>query len=124
MAAQRTRNRFANDIRIHRRRTGLSQRDLGEVLGYLSEGPVTRHEDGRQLPSLRIAVCYEIIFRVPISEIFTSIREEVAVDIEARLTELEYRLGQHSARERNAMAIARKLAWLYERRNPETESGE
>jgi DNA-binding XRE family transcriptional regulator len=121
MATQRTQNRFANDIRIHRRKTGLSQREIGEVLGYFTQGPVTRHEDGRRLPSLRIAIGYELIFRLPVSEIFTGTRDEVRAIIEARLAELEERLGQHSARDRNAMAIARKLTWLYERKKPNIE---
>lgn len=122
MATQRTRNRFANDIRIHRRKTGLSQRDIGEVLGYFTQGPVARHEDGRRLPSLRIAIGYELIFRVPVSEIFTGTRDEVRAVIEARLAELEERLGQHSARDRRAMAIARKLTWLCERKTRTSNS--
>jgi DNA-binding XRE family transcriptional regulator len=116
-------SRLANDIRIHRRKTGLSQHDLGQVLGYLTEGPVARHEDGRRLPSLRIAIGYEIIFRVPVSEIFTDIRNEVSVTVEARLAQLEQQLGQHSARDRDATAIARKLTWLYERNNAALEPG-
>lgn len=122
MTAQTTQNRLVNDIRIHRRKTGLTQRDVGEVLGYLTEGPVARHEDGRGLPSLRIAIGYEMIFGVSVSEIFAGVRDDVALLIERRLAQLEERLGQHSARDRDAMAIARKLTWLYEwkesNRNP------
>ena len=121
MAAHKTQNRHANDIRINRRKTGLTQRDIGEALGYFTEGPVARHEDGRQLPSLRIAIGYEILFQVPVSEIFTGVREEMRRSIEMRLTQLEERLGQNSAMDRNAMTIARKLTWLYERRNPNIE---
>ena len=123
MPTQRTQNRnaFANDIRIHRRRTGLSQRDIGEVLGYLSEGPIARHEDGRRLPPLKVAIGYELIFRIPVSEIFPGLREEVGGAVEKRLAQLEERLGEHSAKDRNAMAIARKLTWLYERKTQNVE---
>lgn len=123
MTAQEAQRRLANDIRIHRRKTGLTQRDLGDALGYLTEGPVARHEDGRRVPSLRIAIGYELIFHVPVSVIFTGIREEMSGIVEPGLTRLEERLGQHSAMDRNAMAIARKLTWLYERRNPNIEPG-
>ena len=110
-----------NDIRIHRRRTGLSQRDIGEVLGYLSEGPAARHEDGRRVPTLKVAIGYELIFRVPVSEIFPDLRDEVGGSVEKRLAQLEERLGQYSAKDRNAMAIARKLTWLYERKTQNVE---
>jgi DNA-binding XRE family transcriptional regulator len=123
MPTQRThnRNRFANDIRIHRRRTGLSQRDVGEVLGYFSEGPVARHEDGRRLPSLDIAIGYELIFHVPVSEIFAGLRDELDGTVDTRLAQLEERLGQYSAKDRNAMAVARKLTWLSERKTRNIE---
>ena len=123
MLTQRTHNRnaFANDIRIHRRRTGLSQRDIGEVLGYLSDGPVARHEDGRRLPSLKVAIGYELIFRVPVSEIFPGLRDEIGGAIEKQLAQLEEQLGEYSAKDRNAMAIARKLTWLYERKTQNIE---
>ena len=75
-----------------------------------------------RLPPLAVALSYEVIFRVPVSEIFAGLRDDVEDDIEARLTELEETLQKHSARDRHAIAIARKLEWLSERRNMEFET--
>lgn len=85
-------------------------------MGYRHPGPILRHEHFRSTPPLAVAVGYEIVFRVPIAQIFADLREVVAKDIEARLAEFEASLGDHSARERNAKVIAQKLLWLAERK--------
>jgi DNA-binding XRE family transcriptional regulator len=114
--------RLLNFIRSHRRRVGLSQRELGKVLGYGNAETVARHERLEATPPLQIAIRYELIFHVPVSELFAGVRDEVAADIEEKLTELEVELGQRSARDRNALTTARKLVWLSEWRNTPYES--
>jgi hypothetical protein len=74
------------------------------------------------MPDLPIALGYEIVFRVPVSELFAGLHDEVAVEIEARLATLEERLGRRSARDHDAKATARKLLWLSERKNALCES--
>lgn len=112
---------LANSIRIHRRRTCLSQRELGAVLGYANENAIARHEQRRVVPPLAIAVAYEVVFRIPISEIFVDLRDQVEQEVEARLAQLEDQLGQRSARDWDAVATARKLMWLSQRRDREYE---
>jgi DNA-binding XRE family transcriptional regulator len=111
----------SNQIRIHRGRTGLSQRELGQMVGYRQDGSVARHERFMALPPLQIAMSYEIVFRVPVSEIFSDLHQQLEVDLEARLEELEQELGAQTATGRNALATARKLMWLSERRNSDPE---
>ncbi len=113
--------RLANYLRTHRRNVGLTQRELGRILGHANEGPVSRHERFRATPSLVVALGYEIVFRVHVSEIFAGLRDEVEEDVETKLVELEEQLGQRSARGRDANATARKLMWLSGRRNLEAE---
>jgi DNA-binding XRE family transcriptional regulator len=108
--------RLPNYIRIHRRRVGLSQREMSEILGFRIES-VARHEQFHATPDLQIAIGYELIFRIPVSELFAGLRDEVATDIEAKLRQLEEQLGQRSARDRDANVTARKLAWLSKRRD-------
>jgi DNA-binding XRE family transcriptional regulator len=116
-----THARLPNYIRIHRRRTGLSQREISQILGYSDEDSVRRHERLHITPSLQIAIKYELLFRIPVSEIFAGLRDEVALELEKKVMELEEMLGHQSTKDRNALATARKLTWLSERRDTEVE---
>ncbi len=113
--------RLANYLRTHRRRIGLSQRELGKVLGYRDEGPVSPHEGFGTMPPLTLALSYEIVYRAPISEIFAGLRDEIEEQVEGRLADLEMGLQQRSAKERDAIAIARKLEWFALRKDSEYE---
>lgn len=92
------------------------------VLGYPHQGPISRHEHFLDVPPLPIALGYEVVFRVPVSEIFAGVRDDVEDEIERRLEDLESVLGQRSARDRDAMSVARKLMWLNERKSAAYES--
>ena len=116
-----TDQRLSNYVRVHRRKVGLSQRELGLVLGYQDEFPISKHERFHAVPPLIIALGYEIVFRVPVSEIFAGLKDRVEEDIEDRLAQLELSLGRQSARDRQAAAIARKLEWLCARRDSDYE---
>lgn len=108
---------LANYVRIHRRRVGLSQRELGRLLGYKDEGPVSRHERFHSLPPLLIALGYEIVFQAPVSEIFPGLTHTVELVVEKQLAELENELQGRCASGPGAAAVARKLEWLSERRS-------
>jgi DNA-binding XRE family transcriptional regulator len=114
------RDHLANYIRIHRARTGMSQGELGQLLGYRDAETVARHERFAAVPPLEIAIGYEIVFRVPVAEIFAGLRSQIEVRVETSLTEFEEQLGQRSARDRHAHATARKLIWLKDRKNTST----
>lgn len=110
--AEAQKTHLDNYIRTHRKRAGLSQRELGVLLGYSDEGAVARHERSKSLPPFLIAVAYEVIFQKPISELFPGIHEAIKGAIEPRLSKFEAELD-------NAPTIVRakqKLAWLTERR--------
>jgi DNA-binding XRE family transcriptional regulator len=107
---------LVNQVRVHRRRVGLTQRDLARLLGYQSYGIVASHERCDKAPSLTKALTYQILFQVPFSEIFAGITETVELEVEARLVDFETYLGGQSAQGPRAAAIARKMEWLAERR--------
>lgn len=113
--------RLPNYVRIHRRKVGLSQRELGRILGYQDEVPISRHERFHATPTLITALGYEIVFRIPVSEIFAGLKDLVEEDVERRMIELGTTLGQRGASDPRAAMIARKLEWLSERKS--TESG-
>ena len=109
----------ASYLRTHRRWSGLSQRELAQLLGYPDEGQVSRHERLNCLPPLLIALSYQAVFRVPVSDIFPGVYETAAQAIEERLATMKNELQQSTAKGRNAALIARKLEWMWERQNPE-----
>lgn len=114
--------RAASYLRTHRRKYGLSQSDLADILGLINEHQVSRHERSLTLPLLLTAIGYEIIFQVPVAELFPGIYETVRSNIEKRLDEIEEQLHQSSVKGRQAILIARKLEWLWERRNRTTSN--
>jgi transcriptional regulator with XRE-family HTH domain len=114
-----TLEQVASYLRSHRRKSGLSQRELAGILGYLTEVQISRHERSVAIPGLMIVLGYEAIFRVPVSEMFPGLYRTIEAGIEERLAILENELQRSTAKGRQAQSIARKLEWLWERRNPE-----
>jgi len=110
---------IANYLRSHRRKSGLSQRELAEIVGYVTGFQVSNHERSVAIPALLIAVGYEVTFRVSIAELFPGLYGTVEAKIEDYLAQLEEELQQSTAKGRRAASIARKLEWLWERRNSE-----
>lgn len=107
---------LASYLRTHRKKSGLSQRELAYVLGYNGKGQISRHEQRQSVPPLFIALAYEAIFRVPVSELFPGFYQTAVQAIETRLGELENALQQKSGHASDAKATARKLEWMWERR--------
>src|ERR1700758_3578169 len=102
---------LSNSLRLHRKRTGLSQGEIGRLLGYDDESAVAKHERFRAMPPFLVALGYEIIFRVPVSELFPGIAETVALGIEARLEALERQLREHDGIAHSSAGL-RTLDWL------------
>jgi DNA-binding XRE family transcriptional regulator len=111
--------RAGNYLRSHRRKSGMSQRELALIAGFDTAYPVSRHERSATLPALMVALSYEIIFRAPIHELFPGLYRSVEARIEERLAEMEEELQQSTTKGRKAAFIARKLEWLNERRERE-----
>jgi len=108
---------MASYLRTHRKRSGLSQREIAIVLGTLSRPQVGRHERSLAIPIFIAAIGYETVFRIPLEELFPGIYEMVRQSIEEQLSQLEMELQQSTVKGRQAAAIARKLEWLCERRS-------
>ncbi len=107
---------LGNYLRPHRRKAGLSQRELGLVLGYEDYGQISRHERSRTTAPLIAAFAYQVIYKVPVSDLFPGLHAEVARMIERNLAELEEHLQQRSGKGRRANETAQKLTWLMQRR--------
>jgi len=104
-------------IAPHRHKSGLSQREIAIILGMVGEIAVSRHERSIAIPALLVAVGYEIIFNVPVAELFPGVYETVQLGIEERLLQLESQLQDVSPEHHTAASTARKLEWIEERRS-------
>lgn len=101
-----------NYLRTHRKKTGLSQQELAILMGYDGTDQISRHEQFSSLPPIAAAVAYEVIYRVPIAELFPGLSNRVEQDVERRIAVLKKSLGQRSGRDRCAATTARKLEWI------------
>lgn len=104
-------------LRAYRRRAGLSQRELGVILGYTDDGEVSRHERAKTLPPLITALAYEAVFRVGASALFPDVHAEIGRTIEGNLAIFEKTLQAKSGKGRGAASTARKLTWITERKS-------
>jgi transcriptional regulator with XRE-family HTH domain len=111
-----------NYLRFHRKISGLSLRELADVIGLTKEEQISLHEQSREMPLLITALGYEIAFQVPASRLFPGLYESVRNEVESRLTTLRDRLQGNAARGHSATMVARKLRWLRARRDEVQES--
>jgi len=110
-----------NYLKSHRKKSGLTQRQLGLLLGYQDDAQVSRHERLEAAPLLASAFGYHVVFRVPLTALFPGVYDEVKEAVEERIAQLETSLQDSSVRGREAEAIAQTLTWLVERRNKNIE---
>jgi DNA-binding XRE family transcriptional regulator len=104
-------------LRSHRKRVGLSQKELALLIGYPNEGSVSRHERLYCAPPFHIALGYEAVFRIPVSSIFPGAYSEISERIEGRIEDWESQLRDSTVKGRRAVQIARILEWMWERQN-------
>lgn len=108
-----------NYVRMHRRESGLSQRDLARILGYSDQWQISRHERSRSNPTLRTALAYEAVFGRPVASIFIEIMTATVRDVEAGLAVLEDEWRRRGTAGRSGLSVRQKLQWLEQRRNLE-----
>lgn len=96
---------LSNYLRMHRRKAGLSQDEVGFLLGARGGAKTCRYERCARVPALRTVFAYEVMFRTPASELFRGLYRAVEKDVLERATVLRYKL----TRGRQDRLTARKL---------------
>jgi DNA-binding XRE family transcriptional regulator len=76
-------------LRFLRKKSGLSQRDLADIIGTISASEVSRHERSQMLPNILTAFGYQIVFGKTISDIFPGAFYTVRVVVKDRLRNFE-----------------------------------
>jgi len=107
-------------LRFLRRKSGLSQRELARILGNVTASQISRHERSVTPPSLFTAFGYQAVFQRPASDIFPGLYHTVEAGAEERLEAFASELGNSTAIGRSAAPVARRMEWLWERKNPES----
>jgi hypothetical protein len=107
---------LGNYLKMHRKRSGLSQRELGMLLGYAGSGQVSRHERSATVPPLITALAYEVIFCVPISSLFTGMHVNVTEAVKSNIVTFERDLKARSGKKSSTNLTAQKLKWLETRK--------
>lgn len=83
-----------NYLRTYRRRSFLSQDEVAFLLGVATGSRVTRHEGASRTPTLEAALGYEVLFGVPLRELFAGEAHKVETIIRQRLPELIRRIEE------------------------------
>jgi DNA-binding XRE family transcriptional regulator len=104
-------------LRSHRMRAGLTQQELAEIVGFIANHQVSKHERSRSVPTLLMSLSYSAIFRVSIEQLFPGMAETIQFNVEDRLGRMEKSLKGRSPKGRSTRTIARKLQWLSERQS-------
>lgn len=74
-------------LRRYRRGGAFKQKDTARLLDVRDE-LVSRLETGERRPTLRIAIAYEVLTGLPISELFSSLYDEYEEETVARATSM------------------------------------
>lgn len=85
------------DLKAVRRRSGLTQRDCGHLLGT-NPRRIETLEAGRSLPSVPEICCLSLIFGRSFENLFAAVFDDVRTDLVARLATLPPRKAGWMAR--------------------------
>lgn len=87
---------IGENIRYHRRRIGISQKELGERLGGVSQQQIGRWENGDKNPKLETQIKIADALGVPVSLLNDSLgwlKEPKYMPLEKKLERIGYTLG-------------------------------
>lgn len=97
-----------NHLRIYRKRSRLTQKDISFLSGVEDHTEVCRYEACSRRPSIEFLLTYHLLFDVSIETFFREQREEMRQELLARLTELIDKLSTLKKRQ----AITARIRFL------------
>ena len=109
-----TAQRLITYLKTYRKRSGLTQREVGFLLGWKKGERLSRYEKQRVTPSLRVALACAAIFRVSLRKLFPGISDPIAREVSSRIDALLNVLRKKNTQGKDARLVARKLSWLSE----------
>lgn len=85
MAISSKKIKYSNHLWRARKRLGLGQKQVRLLLGHQYNGLLSEYEHGFKLPTLETALILEIIYRIPIQVMFSSLIEELGEKIQTKI---------------------------------------
>lgn len=82
-----------NFLRLHRKRSRLTQSDIAFILDLADYSNISRWEQGVHKPSIEVLLVYHLLFDIPIESLFERQRKEVAVKTQGKIQERISRLN-------------------------------
>lgn len=101
-------DKLDNYLRTHRKKLGLTQREVSFLLGCQSGAKVSRYERLGRIPDLKTVFAYEAIFQKPARELFAGLYDRTERQTMRNLRLLVSRLR----RRQESPVLARKIANL------------
>lgn len=77
----KTKNDFANNLWVKRKRLRLSQKHVAHLLGYKSTTMLSKYERGERPPPLFIAIKFSIIYQTTIEELFPAVYRDLRLQL-------------------------------------------
>jgi transcriptional regulator with XRE-family HTH domain len=94
----------------YRKRSRLTQDELGFLMGFETGNVVGNFEQGRRVPAFQNVVAFELVFGCSAKELFAGVYEELFLSATKRAKKLIDRLN----REEPTPVTARKIEFLKE----------
>jgi len=104
---------MASYLRYYRNKSGLTQRELADIVGTLKHHQVARHESAKAIPSLYAALGYHVVFKVSVAELFPGLYESIQQNAERNLAEFQRKLEASAPAKPQALEkTAQQIVWL------------
>src|SRR5262245_12890275 len=87
-------NKLENYLRTYRKRSGLSQDEVGFLLGGQNGTKVSRYERFGRKPNLETLLAYEVVFGTPARELFAGAYQKVEKKMSKRAQLLTRKLNR------------------------------
>jgi DNA-binding XRE family transcriptional regulator len=87
-----------NYLRSHRQRWGFSQRELANLFGWSRSEVISRIEQKKRLPNLKLIIACFILFGVPVADMFPDIADRVDAIVMAGVWEMYEKIQGNSSK--------------------------
>lgn len=94
-----------NYLRMHRKKVGLTQKELAFLLGCNHTGKISHYERFNQIPHLTTVIAYEIIFQTHTRHLFGGLFEKIEMETRKRAEQLLNQKIKYLTSQRNQLKL-------------------